>query len=280
MFRRVLRHDFVSSLAALVVTLLSLPAAGAQRDHLLRWIIPPDNDVAGYKVFVALSSMNYGQGEDIGPRLPDSQGIASYLYEGLDSDTDYFVVMTTLDTEGLESVFSNEIVLQALACDPTPCDDGNLCTIDACSGSLCTNGPVPEGTTCDDGDPGTVQDACFGGICSGVAIQCGSDLAVDPKGKGTGVANHPLFEAPIAFMVKGRQKGRNENVKIALKFKFVARNAGILVKDSASESFALDTLREVYTCSASLKVTAGEEKLTESETSGGFHSRSSSARAS
>jgi hypothetical protein len=150
------------------------------------------------------------------------------------------------------------------------CDDGDPCTADACSGSLCTNGPVPPGTTCDDGDPGTVQDACFGGICSGVAIQCGSDLAVDPKGKGTGVANHPLFEAPIAFMVKGRQKGRNENVKIALKFKLNGGDSQLRVKGSASQTFDIDTLQGIYNRSSKLKLTAGDEKLKDSETSGGI----------
>jgi hypothetical protein len=419
MFRRVLRRDFVSSFAALVVTLLSLPAAGAQRDHLLRWIVPPDPDVAGYKVYVALSSMDYGPGEDIGPQVPNPQGIASYLYGGLESDTDYVVVMTAYDTAGLESVFSNEIDIPALACDPTPCDDGNLCTIDACSGILCTNDPVPQGTTCDDGDPGTVQDACFSGICSGVAAECDSDLdcgdgnpctidacsgglctndpmrtgttcddgdpgtvrdacfggictgvaagcgsdfecgdgnpctedrcvtascvngivadgtlcddgvactegstcfdgicmggslppiegffeidvdgtrhpildasggyldvdllgmrvdydiAVDPKGKitGTGVANHPLFEAPIPFMVKGRQKGRSHNVKIDLKFKLAAGGSGVPVKGSASQTFDIDTQQGTYARSSKLKVTAGEEKLANSETSPGI----------
>jgi hypothetical protein len=120
--------------------------------------------------------MGYDQGMDIGFQPPDSEGVASYLYGGLESYTDYYVVMTAYNTEGLESDFSNEIVSQALACDPTPCGDGNACTVDACSGSVCTNDPVPEGTSCNDGDPETVQDACFSGICSGVVVECSSDL--------------------------------------------------------------------------------------------------------
>ena len=179
MSRRIFRHTFVSSLAALVVTLLSLPAAGAQRDYLLRWIVPPDPDVAGYRVYVALRSMDYDQGVDIGPQLPDPQGIASYLYGGLESDTDYYVVMTAYNTGDLESVFSNEIVIQALACDPTACEDANPCTVDACSGTVCTNDPVLDGTGCDDEDPATVQDACFDGICMGVLPECNSDLGCE-----------------------------------------------------------------------------------------------------
>jgi hypothetical protein len=136
MSRRLRRHAFVSSLAALAVTLLSLPAVGAPRDRLLRWIVPPDDDVAGYKVYVALGSMEYDEGVDIGFRLPDAEGVASYLYGGLESDTDYYVVMTAYDTEGLESVFSNEIVRQALACGAGTDSDGDgVCDLaDNCLG--------------------------------------------------------------------------------------------------------------------------------------------------
>jgi hypothetical protein len=98
------------------------------------------------------------------------------------------------------------------------------------------------------------------------------DLAVDPKGKitGTGVANHPLFEAPIPFMVKGRQKGRDENVKIDLKFKLNGGSSQVPVKGSASQTFDIDTLQESYGRSSKLKLTAGGEKLNDSETSDGI----------
>jgi len=79
----------------------------------------------------------------------------------------------------------------------TACDDGDLCTrTDACDGGgtcvgtdpvvcapggsddacggggacdpangACVGGPAPDGTTCDDGDPCTVDDACVAGAC-------------------------------------------------------------------------------------------------------------------
>jgi len=76
-----------------------------------------------------------------------------------------------------------------------PCDDGDLCTTqDVCLAGVCTGGrdlvcaapgvcqaglcdpgygcvveDVPDGTTCDDGDSGTVDDVCHLGICRGVA---------------------------------------------------------------------------------------------------------------
>ena len=52
---------------------------------------------------------------DIGFHSPDSEGIASFLLEGLDDSLDYYVVMTAYDGAANESVFSNEIVIAALA---------------------------------------------------------------------------------------------------------------------------------------------------------------------
>ena len=62
------------TLVALVSLLLPLSALGAQRDHQLRWIVPPEPDVAGYQVYLALASMAYGGGTDIGFRSPDPNG--------------------------------------------------------------------------------------------------------------------------------------------------------------------------------------------------------------
>eukprot|EP01065_Artemidia_motanka_P042695 TRINITY_DN5771_c0_g3_i2.p1 TRINITY_DN5771_c0_g3~~TRINITY_DN5771_c0_g3_i2.p1 ORF type:complete len:4752 (+),score=1264.50 TRINITY_DN5771_c0_g3_i2:1602-15857(+) len=88
--------------------------------------------------------------------------------------------------------------------DGTPCNDGNLATVDdqcvggVCGGSdrcsgvtcaalsqchdvgvcdpatgICDTPPKPWGTTCDDRDPATVGDRCVSGTCSG-AVQCGA----------------------------------------------------------------------------------------------------------
>jgi uncharacterized repeat protein (TIGR01451 family) len=79
-----------------------------------------------------------------------------------------------------------------------PCDDGNACTVnDTCGGGSCQGGaPVvctasdqchvagtcdpgsgacsnpaaPDGTTCDDGNPGTSGDACQAGVCTGGTV--------------------------------------------------------------------------------------------------------------
>jgi hypothetical protein len=52
------------------------------------------------------------------------------------------------------------------ACGDRPCDDGNVCTADACDAAtgcvhLAADGP------CDDGSSCTVDDACSGGACAG-----------------------------------------------------------------------------------------------------------------
>jgi hypothetical protein len=49
------------------------------------------------------------------------------------------------------------------------CDDGDPCTVDGCSATGCTHGPVTGTVACDDGDPCTVNDVCTAGSCGGVA---------------------------------------------------------------------------------------------------------------
>ena len=36
------------------MTLASVPAAGAERDYLLRWIQPDESNVAGYDLYLSL----------------------------------------------------------------------------------------------------------------------------------------------------------------------------------------------------------------------------------
>lgn len=70
---------------------------------------------------------------------------------------------------------------------PMPCNDGNGCTTDACSGGTCvfTNNAAP----CDDGNACTTGDTCAGGACgSGGPADCDdhrsctSDACVAPTG--------------------------------------------------------------------------------------------------
>ena len=90
------------------------------------------------------------------------------------------------------------------------CDDGNACTVgDVCGGGschagapvvctasdqchdagtcnpgsgTCSNPAKPNGSTCDDGNSGTVNDTCQAGVCTGGGSACNSSN--DPKTKG------------------------------------------------------------------------------------------------
>jgi hypothetical protein len=60
------------------------------------------------------------------------------------------------------------------ACVPIGCEDGNLCTRDACvAGSGCVSSPLDG--SCSDGDPCTMSDVCAGGVCVGGGIRGCSD---------------------------------------------------------------------------------------------------------
>ncbi len=69
------------------------------------------------------------------------------------------------------------------------CDDGNVCTTDACSAGACTHTPAGAGGTCDDGAYCTVDDTCTAsGECTGGARDCGAtmcDEATDSCGTPT-----------------------------------------------------------------------------------------------
>jgi hypothetical protein len=62
-----------------------------------------------------------------------------------------------------------------VTCDPSACDDGNPCTVDRCTPAGCLSELGPNGKSCNDGDSGTVKDACVSGQCRGVPPECLSD---------------------------------------------------------------------------------------------------------
>lgn len=80
------------------------------------------------------------------------------------------------------------------------CDDGDQCTSgDVCGGGLCAGTPVADGGACDDGDLCTENDECNGGICAGTAIDCSSlddacNVGVCNAGTGVCEAN-PINES-------------------------------------------------------------------------------------
>jgi hypothetical protein len=52
------------------------------------------------------------------------------------------------------------------------CNDSNPCTVDTCTGGVCSNTAAPSGTTCNDGLYCTTPDRCTGTVCGGAARDC------------------------------------------------------------------------------------------------------------
>ena len=159
----------------LLASLLWLPssAEAAERSVLLRWLPPPEPDVAGYQVYLGSAPRAYWSGLDLGFVPPDSTGVASFQLGGIDDRIDFYLALTAYDTSGNESVYSNEIVVAALACDPARCDDQNPCTVERCVEGRCVNESVADGTACEDGQFCSVGEFCLSGICTGgVPVEC------------------------------------------------------------------------------------------------------------
>jgi hypothetical protein len=159
--------------AAAACVLLASPAlAQTTREYQLRWRVPPEPDVASYKVFLGNASRAYGTPMNIGKPAPDGTGVAATLLTGLDASKSYFVAMTAVDGSGNESALSNELVVAAVACTVTQCNDNNSCTVDSCGTAGCVHTTVSDGTGCNDGNSSTFFDSCRAGVCIGQMPQC------------------------------------------------------------------------------------------------------------
>ncbi len=124
--------------------------------------------------------------------------------DALDADAENAADTTPLgvpDTAGLSSdadIAEDEATVdsaQGTAADAsldacTNCDDGNACTVDQCSGSLCSH--VAQDGPCSDGNACTLGDFCSQGTCqagvvktcpSGTGITCASQTCNVVSGK-------------------------------------------------------------------------------------------------
>ncbi len=166
---------------ALIVLLLSASAASSAhaqlRSHDVRFAPPADARVVGFHVYVSSNSMSYADWRDDVNFIPpvDGAGVATFRLGGLEAFDDVYISMKSYDAAGLESPFSNEIVLPAQPlCTTGSCNDGNACTRDSCTTSGCTFDPAPlRGTSCNDGNASTFGDVCSAaGVCAGTVGQC------------------------------------------------------------------------------------------------------------
>lgn len=88
----------------------SYNGAGSSGSATLSWLPPtqrtdnsPLTNLAGYKIYVGTTSGDYTEVITI-----DNPGISEYVIENLSSGETYYFVMTSVDTNNIESAFSSE----------------------------------------------------------------------------------------------------------------------------------------------------------------------------
>src|SRR5947208_1905314 len=122
------------------------------------------------------------------PCMLDLSGLASGSYQLMVSATDGMVASPAADLRTFDKTSQTAMVFAGASCD-----DGNPCTIDACSPAGCTHTPVtcapadqchnagvcapttglcsnptrPDGASCNDGNACTQTDTCQAGTCTG-----------------------------------------------------------------------------------------------------------------
>ena len=79
-------------------------SAPATSSATLTWNAVTASDLAGYKIYRATTSGGYGT-----PIATLTGNVTTYIASGLQSGTTYFFVVTSYDTAGNESPFSNEV---------------------------------------------------------------------------------------------------------------------------------------------------------------------------
>ena len=78
---------------------------------LLAWDASPDPDVAGYRLYVGIQSLQEGNPPLLAypPTTESPTTELQYQVEGLDYGTEYFFCATATNSAGLESGYSNEV---------------------------------------------------------------------------------------------------------------------------------------------------------------------------
>lgn len=77
------------------------------------------------------------------------------------------------------------------------CQDDNPCTANSCSPAAgCAYPFEPDGTSCDDADHCTSEDACLGGVCGGAGVHCddGNDCTDDGCDSDIGCTSDPVAD--------------------------------------------------------------------------------------
>jgi len=130
-----------------------------------------------------------------GGNIVAGQGSTSILYNVTAAPGSAYTVSVGVDRDGCLSLGSIDVDVLA-----DTCDDANECTIDTCSGGVCSNAPVANGTACIDDGIECTSDVCTAGVCThpprAAGASCGNqasqgvcDLGDTCNGAGTCLIN-------------------------------------------------------------------------------------------
>ena len=109
---------------------------------MLRWTVPSEPDIAGYRVYAGTASRAYGQPVDVGLMASATLGgLVYYLYQNLQPGTPSYIAATAYNAAGIESDYSNELLFNFSTVTPPTADTGPNQT--GTAGDLLTIGSVP-----------------------------------------------------------------------------------------------------------------------------------------
>ena len=81
-------------------------------DLLLRWTVPPEPDVAGYRVYAGATSRAYGPPLDVGLLATATlNGVVYYIYHNVNLGSPTYFTVTDYSQAQVESGYSNEKVV-------------------------------------------------------------------------------------------------------------------------------------------------------------------------
>ncbi len=97
----------------------------AAYDVLLRWTVPTDPGIAGYRLYTGSASSTYGQPLDVGrPDGATMAGVVYHLLSNLQDGTPYYTAVTAYNSATMESVYSNEKLFNLSSVTPPLVDAG------------------------------------------------------------------------------------------------------------------------------------------------------------
>lgn len=98
---------------------------GYAYDVMLRWTVPPDPGIAGYRVYAGTASRIYDPPVDVGLMATATlSGLVYYLYPNLQLGTPSYIAVTAYTAAGIESDYSNELLFNFSTVTPPTADIG------------------------------------------------------------------------------------------------------------------------------------------------------------